>query len=193
MALISRSATAGKFATQAFEGVSVVFAIVICGEAIVTEGSSCTALTVGQGHVFCPTQSMRIEVEGASSLVLVYSCAIPQAVWKAEKGKRLAAELLEVVEAARHTWFCSRCLMRKRRQPLVGDGQVEAQSLGEQQPSKREKKYSLEFPAESLLEEGQVQAQSLGEQPPSQRDKKAESLEGDNPGQAHSLCGQPSD
>ena len=126
----------------ALKGVVCLFAVVLTGDAFVTEGECTTAWKAGTGNVYCacsPDTPLRVEVEGSTSLVLAYMVesdvgqGVPQA-------KKRAACFAKAKLAAREDWDSllknSRAKRRRREAAREGAAQPEllmgdsAQSAG---------------------------------------------------------------
>lgn len=115
----------------ALKGVVCLFAVVLTGDAFVTEGECTTAWKAGTGNVYCacsPDTPLRVEVEGSTSLVLAYMVesdvgqGVPQA-------KKRAAGFAKAKLAAREDWDSllknSRAKRRRREAAREGAAQPE--------------------------------------------------------------------
>ena len=73
LACVRVDAKVRQVVIPALDDVGAIFAIVLKGVAIITESGEGLALKAGSGYMFMPTSSLRLEVEGSTSVLFAYA------------------------------------------------------------------------------------------------------------------------
>ena len=106
VAVVSHPAQMRQIAIKSFEGAAAIFAVALQGVAIIVDNaqSICTVLQAGEAGVFCPDAPIRVEVEGASSLLLIFSCTAESSGAPSKTAKRRTTELQSAADTAKAAW-----------------------------------------------------------------------------------------
>ena len=73
VACVRVDARARQVVVPALDDVGAIFAVVLKSIAIITDSGEGLALKAGSGYRFMPTGSLRLEVEGSTSVLFAYS------------------------------------------------------------------------------------------------------------------------
>ena len=156
IALISWHAANRQLVAPQMRGLVSLFAFVLKGVAILQCSDTSSVLEVGQCSIFLPSAEISVEVEGASSLVLMYLCDHPQPLSQALKRRVSQFQDSLTTTRAEHRHEKQVGFMRVKRKPLV------EQTTSVEQ-SECEARASQETEQGQSVDGNESQAVSLGE------------------------------